>query len=307
MVPSTASGERTSPVVLESGSSAEIEATTGPAGTVLTSPTVADTRITTPPEVATGLTTGAADGATSQDTRSWLPTQIIVENTSANNPSASDVTIAKATNSPGSASGLPRAITPAVTTVPSGNYEIVYVGFNSELNYPFVVQHSISSAQIFQYLPEVLTFPFSDQQNYKDVSVRRLIPFTAEGITYTITVAEVYFPSDSVAALANFILTPDSKLYRNPDATERSLSSLIDARIPLTGLDTSDSGSDGQAATTGSTQNYGSIDSSTEIPEVQDKGRIVGITIGAAAGCGLYMSFMVLLFKSCLLYTSRCV
>jgi hypothetical protein len=156
-----------------------------------------------------------------------------------------------------------------------------------------VVEHSLSSAQIFQYLPGVLSFPFSDTAKYKDVSVKQLVPSTADGVAYTITVAEVYFPSDSVDVLSQFIQTAGSKLYRNLDSTENSLASLIDSRIPITGLSQSDSSSTGDSAS--NQLNNGSLDSKNA--SIKNKGAIAGITIGAAAGCGLYLSLMVLLFK----------
>lgn len=171
---------------------------------------------------------------------------------------------------------------------------MVYIGFKSSLNYPFVVQHSLLSAQIFEYLPQVLTFPFAGSSNYDETSVKRLIPFTAAGIDYTITVAEVYFPSDLALVLSLFIVDTGSSLYRNTDATQSNLAALIDPRVPLTGLNADDSSSLGGSAK--ALNNNGSIDDQLTAP-VTHKGRIAGVTIGAAAACGLYMSLMVLLFK----------
>lgn len=173
----------------------------------------------------------------------------------------------------------------------------MYVGFKSQLNYPFVVQHSLLSAQIFQYLPNVLKFPFSsDETKYENVSVKRLVPFTATGISYTITVAEVYFPTGSVNALSLLILSPQSLIYRNPDTTENSLASFIDSRIPLTGLDLGQGSTNSNLGSGSNVNNNGSLDTTGD-KSVTGKGRIAGIAIGAAAGGGLYMCLMVLLFK----------
>lgn len=177
--------------------------------------------------------------------------------------------------------------------MPQGDYEVVYIGFQEKLNYPFVVEHALSSSQIFQYLPGALTFPFTDDDDYDDVSVKRLIPFTASGIDYTITVAEVYFPLDSVNALSKFIQNEDSRLYRNPATIEGTLASLIDNRIPLTGLDTS--GVDDDEDDDDSNSNSGSVDG--ENSTIGNKGKIAGIAVGAAAGGGLYLTLMILLFK----------
>ena len=98
-------------------------------------------------------------------------------------------------------------------------------------------------------------------------------------------------------ALGSFITTPGSAIYRNPDSVLQALASLIDSRIPLTGLVTDDQQVSGSSSDSNpSTNSYGSMDIVSNT-KVADKGRIAGITIGAAAGCGLYMTLMVLLFR----------
>lgn len=224
----------------------------------------------------------------------WLPTTIVAETTNSKPPTkTTDGDSPKTTGDASQTSGLPSAINPVTTSVPGKDYDIVYIGFKSALNYPFVVQHSVSSAQIFEYLPGTIKFPFTSSDKYEDVAVKRLVPFTADGIDYTITVAELYFPKGSIDALRQFITTQDSKLYRNNDKTEHNLASLIDSRIPLTGIDLSrNSNSNG-----GSSNDYGSMDGDGSNAKISNKGKIAGITVGAAAGFGLYMSLMVLLFK----------
>lgn len=151
------------------------------------------------------------------------------------------------------------------------------------------MEHSLSSAQIFDYLPQVLTYPFTDSSSYQNVSVKRLVPYTATGINYVITVAEVYFPSNAVDALQSLVETSESKLYRNTDSTEAALASLIDNRIPLTGLDT-----DSSTSSSG-TDNNGSMDSSNT--PIKEKGTVAGVATGAAIGSVAYMGCMILLFK----------
>jgi hypothetical protein len=235
--------------------------------------------------------TKATNGAESSTTKDWLPTQIIQESAMASNEA-----ITQASNAPTATSGLPRAITPATTSNPGPDYQVITVGFKAQLNYRFVVENALSSAQIFQYLPLLLTYPFDTSQEYKNVVVKRLVPYSADGIDYTITVAEVYFPADSVSSLAQFIQTPGSLLFRNPDNTQNTLANLIDSRIPLTGLDTSSSS--GSSSNSGS-GNYaaGSLDSVPNESKNISGGRIAGITVGSAAGCVIYMSLMFMLFQ----------
>lgn len=167
---------------------------------------------------------------------------------------------------------------------------MIYIGFKESLNYPFVVENSVSSAQIFEYLPKVLQFPFGDAKDYKDTLVSSLVPYHADGIDYAITVAEVYFPTNAVDALSQLVLDDNSKLYRNPHDTEAKLASLIDKRIPIVGLNTDDGSSLGN-----NDQNNGSYDSSNN--PVKKKGTIAGVATGAAVGSIIYMSLMILLFK----------
>lgn len=218
-------------------------------------------------------------------TKNWLPTQIVAESTSTSGES-----IAAATTAATKTSGLPKAITPAQTASPGKEYSLIYIGFKESLNYPFVVENSLSSAQIFEYLPRVLQFPFGDKKEYKDTIVSSLVPYHADGIEYAITVAEVYFPANAVDALSQLVLDDNSKLYRNPDDTEAKLASLIDKRIPIVGLNTGDGSS-----LSSSDLNNGSYDSSNN--PVKNKGTIAGVATGAALGSIIYMSLMVLLFK----------
>lgn len=218
-------------------------------------------------------------------TKNWLPTQIVVESSHTEGDS-----FTSATTAPTKTSGLPEAITPAETASPGKDYDLIYIGFKEGLNYPFVVENSLSSAQIFEYLPRVLQFPFGDKEEYNGTLVSRLVPYHAEGINYVITVAEVSFPLNAVKALSLLILDDSSKLYRNPDQTEAKLAALIDKRIPIVGLNTGLGSS-----LDNSNQNNGSYDSSNS--PVKKKGTIAGVATGAAVGSILYMSLMVLLFK----------
>ena len=273
-------------------------AVTSPSAILGSSVTLAPT---TQEPVPTDSITAPPGTPTSTRTTNWLPSQLVTEETTTAK-AAPKTQLTLATSAATQTSGLPKAITPATTSTPGNDYQVVYIGFKSALNYPFVVEHSVSSAQIFEYLPDVLRFPFNSDSSYKDITVKRLVPFTASGIMYTITVAEVYFPTDSIAALAQFIQTPDSLIFRNPEQTENSLAALIDSRIPLTGLEVSDSKPGSSDSGSSASSNNGSLGSTDTTSEqnpttTTGNGRIAGIAIGASAGCALYMTLMLLLFK----------
>ncbi|EGW33247.1 uncharacterized protein SPAPADRAFT_60592 [Spathaspora passalidarum NRRL Y-27907] len=242
-------------------------------------------------------------------TSNWLPTVLVTAATATDEGTLTNSDIVQATGT-AATSGLPRAITPADPIKPAPDYQVITIGFKAPLNYPFVVKNSISSAQIFQFLPEVLKFPFisthHDSSIYKDVSVNRLIPFTSSQVSYTITVAEVYFPSSAIAALSDLIISPGSLIYRNPDSTQNTLASLIDARVALVGLATSSGSGSGNGAGDDAESNpllkyHGSMDSeanaAAESSDNVSSGRVAAIAVGAASGCGIYLSLMLFLFK----------
>ncbi|CAK9435454.1 uncharacterized protein LODBEIA_P01810 [Lodderomyces beijingensis] len=251
--------------------------------------------ITAPPTTSTGV---ARAGGSTSSTKNWLPSSLVMATTpsrDAENTSQSE--IEEGSPTPDSTSGLPRAITPEATSAPKSGYTIITVGFKNALNYPFVVNNTVTSAQIFSFLPGVLTFPFTNTKGFGDVTVKQLIPYQAASINYTITVAEVYFPSNSIMTLSQLISSPDSMIYKNPDGIQNTLASLIDSRIPLIGLDESDQRSIGLSSGNNAPVNpNGSMDMAYTDQTSSTKERVAGITVGAAAGCGLYMGLMVLLF-----------
>lgn len=185
--------------------------------------------------------------------------------------------------------GLPKAITPANTASPANNYKLVTVGFREALNYPFVVSHSILSAQIFDYLPDVLKFPFNGNAAFDDIAVNRIVPFGSQDVNYIISVAEVYFPEEDVDSLQQLLSDSSSKLYQNKDPTTAMLALLIDVRVPLTGLNTAS-----RPTTPGPVDN-GSVGSSDA--KSSNSGVVAGIAAGASMGLLAYMALMVLMFR----------
>lgn len=187
----------------------------------------------------------------------------------------------------------------------SQNYTVITIGFKSGLNYPFVVAHSLASAQIFQYLPGTLTFPFSEEN---EVAVKQLVPFQSPSLNYIVTIAEVYYPKDWISALNESLQTSYSKFYFNPDATENSLAQLIDVNIPLLGLGgASTRGSSSAGATSSSGANsggtdgfpsssYGSFDSVQDSHATANKKLgLVGTTSGISAA--VYISVLLVGFR----------
>lgn len=216
------------------------------------------------------------------------------------------------TSAPIPTTALPKAISPATTgvTAPSG-YQLITIGFKQSLNYVFVVEHSISSAQIFEYLPAVLEYPFSDNKASK-VVVKQLLPYTSSQLSYIITVAEVYFPQKYINDLQTLLTDSSSKVYNNPNSADRTLAKLIDSRIPITGLLGSSStsiwvsGGDSGSSSGSSNpdvkpQSLGSMDFSAEASSSVGKsqvsgGHVAGVVSGCSIGVAAYMGVMVALY-----------
>jgi len=163
-----------------------------------------------------------------------------------------------------------------------------------------VVENSISSAQIFEYLPAALSYPFTGINN-SDVMVKQLVPYTSSQLSYIITIAEVYFPKSKVTSLQNMLTTSGSKIYENPNSAQNTMANLIDSRIPIQGLLGSSStvGSDSSSSGSGSEpEGLGSMDDSSEANSSVNTngtsgGKMAGIISGSAVGVGAYMSAVV--------------
>lgn len=182
------------------------------------------------------------------------------------------------------------------------NYTVITLGFKSGLNYPFVVAHSLASAQVFQYLPGTLAYPFKGDQT---ISVKQLVPFQSPSLKYIVTIAEVYFPKDWISALNQSIQTGESTFYFNPDPTENSLAQLIDVNIPLVGLDSAGSDYSGYSSGSSSAQSVsgglvptklGSMDSESSTSSLaNNKLGVVGTTSGISAA--VYISVLLVGFR----------
>lgn len=198
-------------------------------------------------------------------------------------------------------STLPKAITPATTQLPAENYEAITIGFKRGLNYPFVVLHPVLLAQIMEYLPLVLGYPYGLSSD-SNIYVLQIVPFQSSAVDYLITVAQVYFPLDKILELQNLVSDASSSLYTNPDDTERMLALLIDPLVPLTGVLTSTQVAGNQPTSTGTPEYglmdvtlYGLLALSDSTPLL--RGRVAGIAILSVVGCSMYILLMFVLVR----------
>jgi signaling mucin MSB2 len=178
---------------------------------------------------------------------------------------------------------------------------LVRIGFLQSLNYPFVVQNSVTVAQIFEVLP--IAGAYALQVNESDITVRSLEPYAVS--EYTATSALVFIPVDDVNDLQLQILAINSRLYSQNDPTAQQLVDLIDTTIPLLtdGSSSATTDSNGGVAGSGSAglSNQGAIGGSLDNSQSQDttsspslSGKQAAIGIGAAVAAILYAALMFL-------------
>ncbi|CAI4377911.1 CDG_1a_G0012570.mRNA.1.CDS.1 [Saccharomyces cerevisiae] len=105
----------------------------------------------------------------SPNSYAWLPTAIIVE--------SSETGPTTASFNPSITGSLPNAIEPAVAVSEPINHTLITIGFTAALNYVFLVQNPLSSAQIFNFLPLVLKYPFSNTSSELDNNIGKLSTF----------------------------------------------------------------------------------------------------------------------------------
>ena len=249
-----------------------------------------------PDIVPTTSTPGSSSSA-------WLPTALVTASTVVTSSSlqtnVDPTSTAQVTGTP----STPKIITPAdgIPNTPP-NSTLVRIGFLESLNYQFVVNSSVTVAQIFQVLPLAGSFALGVQQT--DVTVRSLEPYPVA--QYTATTALIWVPADQVNKLQVEILTTNSLLYSQSNPTAKQLVDAIDPTIPLV-VDgtTGNTGSTGQgtANTDGSSSlsNSGAISGSLDNGQPQDGsasssliGKQVAIGIGAAVAALAYAALMFL-------------
>jgi hypothetical protein len=206
---------------------------------------------------------------------------------------------------------LPQVVAP-LTGVPSAKvgFTLIQVGFTYALNYEFVVANSMSSAQIFTYLPKGIAYGLEIQES--DVIMHSLQPYdTSRSLGFITTLALAYIPTKVVSNLDIMIHVPVSRLYKNPSEPVAVIMSSINPSIPITvgsGLDGSDptvpAGGAGSSATpSGKDSGSGSggiFDTNENNQTPGAKGMTAGIATGAvvaAAAYGAAMFFIARRYK----------
>jgi hypothetical protein len=188
---------------------------------------------------------------------------------------------------------LPGSISPGTEiSSPPENSLLIQLGFNQELPWSFVATTSMSSAQIFQYVPEGLEHALSILQS--QVTMFALEPYYSWKTTgYNATLAMAYIQRRYVDQLRNELHNPNSRLYNQPSEPVKTLFSMIDPTIPLiVGQEGSSSSGSGTTGSGGNSDNTnGNTDSNTNggsASSSKTKVSSVGIGCGVVAGAAAY-------------------
>jgi hypothetical protein len=172
------------------------------------------------------------------------------------------------------------------------------------LNYQFVVDHAVSSGQIFMWLPQGVADGLGLQ--VEQVVMHSLVPLdTTAQLGYITTLAMAYVPENMINALALDLHVPTSALYNNPVASVNTLMNFIDPSIPLTPGSTltgsEATGPGNAAAPTTATPNGGLFNSNTQGKQsssaVKSTAGIATGVVGAAAAYGAAMFFIARRYK----------
>jgi hypothetical protein len=182
---------------------------------------------------------------------------------------------------------------------------MVQLGFLFPLNYKFVVDNPLSSAQIFQYLPAGLSAGLglrSDQ-----ITMHSLVPLdTTSALGYITTLAMAYMPTNMVNTLALDLHVPAAAIYNNADPSVNSLMGYIDPAVPLTpgstlsGSAQTGTGSASQPTSTSNNGNSGVFNTNDQNQASSVKATTAGVAVGAvgaAAAYGAAMFFIARRYK----------
>ncbi|KFY44491.1 hypothetical protein V494_01448 [Pseudogymnoascus sp. VKM F-4513 (FW-928)] len=241
-------------------------------------------------------------------TSDWVGSSILIQTTQTGPKPTATTAIPS-----GIPSSLPQVVAP-INGVPSAKvgFTLIQVGFTYSLNYEFVVANSMSSAQIFTYLPKGIAYGLEIKES--DVIMHSLMPYdTSSSLNYITTLALAYIPTKVVSNLGIMIHVPVSRLYKNPSEPVAVIMSSINPSIPITvgsGLDGADPAVPGGAE--GSTPAPGDKDNGNGNGGIFDnnnnannqtpgaKGMTAGIATGAvvaAAAYGAAMFFIARRYK----------
>jgi len=230
--------------------------------------------------------------ATITDSQLWLPTSLIIEQTS---PTLVPTQVLAPTTAQTLPSNLPQFLTPSTggQSDQPPDTTLIQIAFKYAFNYEFLCENPFAAVQIFTYLP--LALSQGEDMPLGRITIKSLVPSSAfNGLDYIMTKALVYFPTEGVPILRQDIRLPNAPLYSNPNDLIRNLTSTIDSSIDILtgepwgyGPDESASSTPSSDSGNGTGGGVGSEDNNDDATP-QDRARTVGFVVGGIAFAGVY-------------------
>ncbi|CDF89881.1 ZYBA0S05-03906g1_1 [Zygosaccharomyces bailii CLIB 213] len=143
-----------------------VTSTVQTAGSTVLLPTSTKNTITTFTSAIISNTASSTFPRGSDSSTNWLPYSIIIQSTRA--------TSSTSPFNPNVTATLPHAIAPATSVAEPPGSAVITVGFKRQINYAFLVSSPLSSAQIFNFLPDVLTYPFEYEARMQNSQPHKL-------------------------------------------------------------------------------------------------------------------------------------
>ncbi|AQZ16726.1 HKR1 (YDR420W) [Zygosaccharomyces parabailii] len=156
-----------------------VASTVQTAGSTVLLPTSAKNTITTFTSAIISNTASSTFPRGSDTSTNWLPYSIIIQSTRATSSTSSF--------NPNVTATLPHAIAPATSVAEPPGSALITIGFKRQINYAFLVSSPLSSAQIFTFLPDVLTYPFEYEASVQNSRPRKLNESSSSRHNRTIT------------------------------------------------------------------------------------------------------------------------
>ncbi|KAG7117346.1 Signaling mucin MSB2 like protein [Verticillium longisporum] len=237
--------------------------------------------------------TSLAPTKTITGTEIWLPSTIIVENST---PTRAPTDAVAPTSAVALPSDLPKVIGPGDTenvAQPEGTV-LLQVGFLYAENYEFVSKNPMAAAQLFTLLPIALTDGAGIDAG--KVIVTSLVPYdTMPSLGYITTLARFWYPKSMVDQLRMDIKIPNSRLYNNPQQLIYNLTQNINPAIDIIPGSENIPGGNGGAPKSGSPNGNNDMfnkKESNSTPIQTGTAAAIGIgavTVGVAYGAAMFL------------------
>ena len=220
-----------------------------------------------------------------------IPTSIIYEPST--QPSIQPTSIGPTTGLP---SNIPLILYPTSGPVVQPSHtDLIQIGFNYSLNYPFVYNNTDSQAQIFHYIP--LGICYGLEIDVKQITMQSLRAWdTSQDLHYITTLALAWIPQGLVDDLSLLVSTSSSRFYNNTDSSTRTIISMVNNAIPITGSNTTDGSNDNSVGdnptSTGTVKSNGAPIGGDIGKSSPVRASSVGIGVGVACGAAVYGAAM---------------